>query len=55
MYKKCTFSGLTSCLLRGGDAVPPVLGFGEDTQFEAVEQLQSPACVAALLLPVSRC
>lgn len=35
--------------------VPPVLGFGEDTQFEVVEQLQSPVCVTALPLPVTRC
>lgn len=35
--------------------VPPVLGSGEDTQSEFVEQLQSPVCVTALPLPVTRC
>lgn len=35
--------------------VPPVLGFGEDTQREVEEQLQDPVCVTALPLPVTRC
>lgn len=57
MYKKIHFFQLNKPPVerRVMQPVPVVLGLGEDTGVEFVEQLQSPVCVTALPLPVTRC